>query len=57
MAWPVWLWYQFSDIVQKTEEPKCLTRGIKEVKELKEIFGDMILKTCGRGFAEPMKVS
>ena len=27
----------------KIEEPKCLTRGIKEVEELKEILNDVML--------------
>lgn len=32
------IWYPFSDIVQKIAEPKYLTRGIMEVKELKETY-------------------
>ena len=42
MVWLVWLWYPFSDIVQKIDEPKCLTRVIKEVEELKEILIDVM---------------
>ena len=52
MVWLVWLWYPFSDIVQKTEEPKCLTRKIKQVEELQEILSDVMLKTTGRGLSK-----
>ena len=30
------------------EEPKCLTRGIKDVEQLKEISSDVMLKTSER---------
>ena len=57
MVWLVWLWHPVSDIVQKIEEPKCLTRGIKEVEELKEILSDAMLKTSEGSCPRPLKVS
>ena len=57
MVWLVWLWYPVSDIVQKIEEPKCLTRGIKEVEELKEILSHMMSKTSEECCLRPLKVS
>ena len=43
--------------MQKIEEPKCITRGNKEVEELKEILSDVVLKikTSGRGLSETLE--
>ena len=57
MVWLVWVWYLASDIVQKIEEPKCLTRGVKEVEELKGILSDVMLKTSEGGCPRSLKVS
>ena len=55
MEFLFWLWYPFSDIVQKTEEPKCLTREIEEVQDLKEILSDVMLKTSERELSKPIE--
>ena len=43
--------------MQKIEVPKCLTRGIKEVKEIKEILSDVLLETSEGSCPKPLKVS
>ena len=46
---------QFPSIVQKIDEPKCLTRGIRDMEELKEILSDMMLKTSERKLPETLE--
>ena len=55
--WLVWLWYPFSDIGQNIEEPKCLTRGNKDVEELKEILSDGRYRPLKGSCLTPLKVS
>ena len=45
MACLIWLWYPLSDIEQNIKEPRYITKGIKEVAELKENLSDIMSKT------------
>ena len=55
MVWLASLWYPSSDTVQRIEEPKCLTTGMKDAEDLKKILSDVILKTSDRELYETLE--